>query len=146
MADKIEAKEPLVVLVHPFDSESYDSQPDFCNARERLVRGDSQLVILTNRPNETRKRIGKRDCEIIETKEFDPEPLCGWTDLSRRLQQYDRPVHVCGAELYLNQNGVPYRGCVFVAYERIDVKSKRIALDNCWIVRPTNKKVANSGE
>ena len=122
-----------VVMVHPFDSEEYETQQDYLDERNELIRDpETNLFILTNNPDETRRRLEGRAAGIISTREANPKPLMGWKLLSNILVPYSE-LAFCGAELHLTKENKPYTGCVLDAFRKITHSNKYIYFAGCWI-------------
>ena len=126
-----QTQKQAIVMVHPFDSQYYETQGDYLEERENILKGDEDLYILINKVEETRRRLYQRKVNIISTEECNPKPRMGWKELSRILKDYPEVVF-CGAELHLKENGKPYTGCVLDAFEKTQVQNKWIYLAGCW--------------
>ena len=53
------------VLVHPFDSPGYAQQEGFPEAITSILKGQSDLVILTSDPETTKRKIGERNARML---------------------------------------------------------------------------------
>ena len=122
-----------IVMVHPFDSPKYETQQDYLEERDALLRGgEKDLYVLTNKVEETRERLGCREAGVISTEEANPKPRMGWKHLSRILRDYEEVVF-CGAELHFKENGKPCNGEVLDVFQKIKHSNKYIYFACCWI-------------
>jgi hypothetical protein len=123
----------LIVMVHAFDCETYESQPRFIKAREEAISSNLPLVVMTNLLETTKARLGNRVCRVYITKEANPEPLVGWESFSQDIRDYKLPVLFMGAELSRDLHGRFNGGCVLDAFKRTLASYKSVDPSRCYV-------------